>query len=102
MYRILVTGSRSWTNEKAVSDALVAAYLGAPSGAKVVVVHGDCPTGTDALAEDFCQRVGILTEAHPAMWQKKGKAAGYIRNREMVELGADVCLAFWKNQRSCV
>lgn len=37
---------------------------------------------------------GLPVEAHPADWRSCGRAAGLIRNQRMVDLGADLCLAF--------
>ena len=94
-YRILVTGSRDWVDPSVIarslaSLALEAAYL----DKEPVVVHGDCPTGADAMAQAICEAVGIRTERHPADWNKHGKAAGPIRNQEMVDSGVDICYAF--------
>lgn len=67
-------------------------------GDEMVVVHGHCPTGADAIADVWCLRKDVRLERHPADWKRWGKAAGPKRNEEMVELGADVCLAFIKNK----
>lgn len=93
--RVLVTGSRAWTDEAAVRTALTKAWrvLGRP----FVLVHGGCPTGVDRIAADWAIEhhcAYITAERHPADWKTHGKAAGPIRNAEMVNLGADVCLAF--------
>lgn len=89
--RILVTGSRYWNDAVAINRELVFAADGRP----VTVVHGDCPTGADYLAGIVAaQYPGWTEEKHPAHWGKYGKAAGPIRNQEMVDAGADVCLAF--------
>lgn len=95
--RILVTGSRDWEDEQAISDALWAAYLEMRDSGPVVLVSGACPTGADAIAEDVWTRNWLLVERHPADWNTHGKKAGFLRNAEMVNLGADVCLAFIKN-----
>jgi hypothetical protein len=91
--RVLVTGSRNWPSSNAVWQALTALYEGA--GEPLTVVHGDCPTGADKAASEWVRelRQGI-EEKHPADWKKDGRAAGPIRNAEMVAKGADVCLAF--------
>lgn len=91
--RILVTGSRDWEDGKAIAAALLA------SGARVGVtlVHGACPTGADAIADRIAQTFAMNIERHPADWEKYGKRAGFIRNKEMVDAGADICLAFIKN-----
>jgi hypothetical protein len=91
-YRILVTGSRSWTDR-----SQLAFQLGMEIGhakQEVIVVHGDCPDGADRIARDLCSAYGVEQEKHPAKWADNGKAAGFIRNAEMVDAGADVCLAF--------
>lgn len=95
--RILVTGSRDWKDIERLQSALLAEIVNhtLEYDEPVIVVHGDCPTGADAMAHRFAKVVPICTpEPHPADWQKHGRSAGPIRNRHMVGLGADVCLAF--------
>lgn len=93
--RILLTGSRNWTNEELLWGAL-GAYL--PHRGSLmhtaVLVHGGCPTGADEIASLIWTAAGGLEEVHPADWAKHGRAAGPIRNQHMVNLGADICLAF--------
>jgi len=99
-YRILVTGSRDWNDGNVVSEAMLRAtdHLGANRGGPVIiVVHGACPTGADAIADRYASMWGWRAESHPANWDDLGRSAGPLRNRHMVELGADVCLAFIKN-----
>lgn len=105
--RILVTGSRDWEDRRAVLQALAdlvieAGYLPPVDGLEgVTLVHGACPSGADAMADEIGQEwkknYGLAVEPHPAKWAELGKRAGFVRNAEMVALGADVCLAFIKN-----
>jgi SLOG family YspA-like protein len=85
--RILITGSRTWTDNTVIRDAL--APYRSPGA---VLVHGGA-RGADRIAAAIWRRWGLLVEAHPADWSIE-RAAGVIRNRRMVALGADVCLAF--------
>jgi len=48
------------------------------------ILSGKC-RGADTLGERFAKEFGIPVEDHPAEWTKHGKAAGPIRNWEMVE-----------------
>jgi hypothetical protein len=94
--RILVTGSRNWTDLHTVEVALRKAYLQLGRGAlpdQVVVVHGGA-AGADSCAAVLAPRMGFQMEEHRADWSKHGRAAGPICNQQMVDAGATVCLAF--------
>jgi hypothetical protein len=89
--RILITGDRSWACHElaaAVIRRLVARY-----GPDITIVHGDA-AGVDKSFATAAEDLGVAVEAHPADWSRLGKSAGPIRNREMVQAGADLCIAF--------
>lgn len=95
-FRILVTGSRHCTEGQA---AMVREHLRGTllrHRPPAVVVHGQCPNGgVDLVAHRFAERwPDAEPEPHPADWGRHGRAAGPIRNQAMVDLGADICLAF--------
>jgi hypothetical protein len=50
-------------------------------------------TGADREGEKFALDMGIKIKKFPADWQKHGKAAGPIRNRQMAEY-ADAVMLF--------
>lgn len=93
--RVLITGSRTWDDELTIMQAI--SDVAIPPEAWTLV-SGACPTGADAICEAFAEGLGLTVERHPADWSRHGKRAGFVRNAEMVNLGADVCLAFIRDQ----
>jgi len=65
---------------------------------KMIVVHGNCPTGADIMAKVWAEYHPdgdrVTQEGHDASWHLHGYKAGPIRNQAMVDKGADRCLAF--------
>ncbi len=70
----------------------------------LVVVHGDCPTGADAIVDRWTRRrldLGMIKlETFPAQWGKYGKGAGPRRNALMIDAGADMTIGFLRRERS--
>jgi hypothetical protein len=58
-----------------------------------VLVHG-AASGADTLCAHTWADWGGTTEPHPADWTTHGKAAGPLRNQEMVDSGLDLLIAF--------
>ena len=86
---MLVCGGRDFTDAE-----LVWRLLNEKVGAGDTVVHG-AAKGADALAAAWCKtRPDVIEEPHPAQWEKFGKAAGPLRNQEMLDSGIDYALVF--------
>jgi hypothetical protein len=96
--RILITGSREWTDIAKVR-AVLAYHRQAFTVA--VLVHGNA-RGADRIAARIWKGWGLPTESHPVSSQQweRSRGAGHARNRHMISLGADLCLAFILNQSS--
>lgn len=76
--RILVCGSRHWTNIDRIFEVLDDYAIDTD-----LVIEG-CATGADAIAEEWAESREILISHHPAEWSKYGKSAGPKRNRLML------------------
>ena len=97
-HRILITGSRSWKDKQVIQNAILSALQEFPIEDDVTVVHGGAH-GADTIAGEVAENWGIPVEVHEADWRSHGvfnAGAGKARNKKMVELGADLCLAFQK------
>lgn len=88
--RVIVCGGRDYADSRTVYWALdqVRSKHGIP-----VIIHGGA-RGADALAASWAEEVGATVEVYEADWERHGKGAGPVRNQQMVDAGADGCIAF--------
>lgn len=90
--KILITGSRGWTDRNKVEHA-IKNYGGLENS--VIIVHGGA-VGADSIANSIAKSYGLVCHVHYPNWNKFGKKAGIIRNEEMLlKENPDVVLAFW-------
>lgn len=91
--RVLVTGDRNWTDHEIIRNILYG-YTPLVSIEPVVVIHG-AARGADSIAGEYAAMIGFEVEEYPADWGTHHRAAGPIRNRQMLKEGKpDVVLAF--------
>ncbi|KKK86431.1 hypothetical protein LCGC14_2763330, partial [marine sediment metagenome] len=79
-HRVLICGSRTYKNAAAIAEVV----HGLPTG--TVVIHG-AARGADSLADLYARQNGLETEVYPADWDKYGKGAGPVRNKQMLDEG---------------
>jgi hypothetical protein len=92
--RVIVCGSRRWNDRAAIESCLYELAVDY-SGQEITVVHGGA-RGADRIAEQEAQKAGLLIERHLPRYDLHGaKRAPLVRNVDMAESGADLCIAFW-------
>lgn len=75
--KVLVCGSRKWLNQQAIEREL----RKFPPG---ILVHG-AARGADNIAGYVGKLLGWDVRPYPAHWDAYGRAAGPIRNQEMLD-----------------
>lgn len=107
--RILVTGSRRWDRPDRIEQVLKG-IRDQPHFADALLVHG-AARGVDQMAAAVWMSFGGLVKPIPARWSQCAPScppqhlrtrngfrfcatAGHRRNQRMVDEGADLCLAF--------
>lgn len=88
--RVLICGGRDYS-DRALFERVMEPYRSTAT----TIIHGACPTGADAMADDWPNAYGQHTERYPADWRTNGSAAGPIRNQRMLDDGQpDLVIAF--------
>ena len=91
--RVLVCGGRDFNNQDLLADTLIG-LLGQCKTEDVIFISGRA-RGADKLGEQFAKANNCKLLVFPADWNKFGKAAGYIRNQQMIDEGKpDLVVAF--------
>lgn len=88
--RVIVTGSRRWTNLSAIRRELVKLPQ------EAVILHGDC-AGADALAAQVASELGLGSEAFDKTAEDHARHpqdAWKGLNERMLASGADLVLGF--------
>lgn len=88
--KIIIAGSRVIPDREKVWDDLVKRV---PFHLVTEIVCG-MARGADLIGYDFAKHYKIPCATFPADWDKYGKSAGYIRNKEMSNY-ADELIAYW-------
>jgi hypothetical protein len=89
--KILVCGGRNYSDEHSVYNFLDEIHK---SRKVSLVIHGGA-TGADTFAGKWAKNLGIPTKVFLPDWNKFYKAAGPIRNKEMLSIGKpDLVVAF--------
>ena len=83
---VLVCGSRGFPRSVMVEE------LPRLTAGATHLIHGDC-RGPDRWSEELLD-VTEVTRV-PADWSAHGKAAGFVRNGQMVDMRPDLVIAFW-------
>ena len=76
--KILIAGGQGFTDKAMMQEAL------SDYEDKVTCVISGRAKGADTLGEQWGSSVGALTDPYPALWEKYGRAAGPIRNQQML------------------
>lgn len=81
--RLVVTGGRDYSDTQRAFAALDDLHARRPIS---VLIEGEA-RGLDSRARVWAVRRGISVEPYPAKWDTYGKAAGGIRNQQMIDEG---------------
>jgi hypothetical protein len=88
-HRVLICGSRDF-DDAPLMEEWFKKYFAIHW---LVVVHG-AARGADQIAGNMAARFDMHVDAYPADWTTHGRAAGPIRNQQMLDSGVGLVAAF--------
>ena len=100
--RIIITGGRERNNlpdyykaKDVIADYIYCCMDDEEAASRPrTIIQGGCPDGIDAMGRSLARDIHFDVETFPADWEKYKTGAGPIRNQQMADAGADLCLAF--------
>jgi len=86
--RVLICGSRNWLDKRIIHRRM----LSLPK--RTTIIEGGA-RGADTIARQIAEKLGYAVEEYPANWELYGKAAGVLRNQQMLDEGKpELVIAF--------
>lgn len=102
--KVIIAGSRTYSDYTTLSNIVdhifkTHLYRKGYKPNDIEIVCG-MANGADTLGETYAKNNGFQIRYFPADWDKLGKSAGYIRNKQMAEYasyrkGYGALIAFW-------
>ena len=91
--RIVIGGCRDYNDYEAFKCFVDKCIEKMGEGCDITVISGHC-SGVDMMGERYAREKNFGLEIFPADWKRYGRAAGPVRNKQMVE-ACDSVIAFW-------
>lgn len=91
--KVIIAGSRSFGDYDWLCDICDSILERLSEQHEIVVLSGGAK-GSDTMGELYAKERGYIFKRFPPDWNRFGRAAGPIRNRDMAD-NADILIAFW-------
>ena len=107
-YRVIIAGGRDFNDKYLLEDNLMEwildiylKHMHTNEKVSIEIISGNA-SGADRLGEEFAKEHLYELKLFPANWNKYGRAAGPIRNKQMAEYASQsdkgVLFAFWNGE----
>ena len=90
---VVIAGCRTYSNYEEAKAFIASCLMEYENKEQITVLSGGCK-GADLLGERFAKENGFIIKRYLPDWKKYGKAAGPIRNKQMVDACQKV-ICFW-------
>lgn len=90
--RTIIAGSRTIDSISVIRDAMKCAYE--QEDIRPTIVVSGTALGVDRCGITWAEENGLPVRRFPALWDRYGKRAGYVRNSQMAD-NADALVAIW-------
>lgn len=91
MFKVIIAGTRTFDDYEALKA--YADYKLGQIKEDIEIISGGA-TGADALGERYAKEKGYTIKLFPADWNRYGRRAGPLRNKQMADY-ADALIVFW-------
>ena len=91
--RIVIAGCRYYNNYDEAKKYIDECLMSLGEEHTIIIISGGAD-GSDYIGECYASEHGFEIEKYPALWNKYGKKAGPLRNRQMAQV-CDMVICFW-------